>query len=52
MDLYAWRRGIRTKHLLAALLIVATTPVLAPAVPAQAADDIVTETPTLTSTLR
>jgi CSLREA domain-containing protein len=47
MDVYARRRGIGSKSLLAALLIVATTPVLAP-VPAQAADDVVTETPTLT----
>jgi CSLREA domain-containing protein len=47
MELYARRRGIGSTSLLAALLIVATTPLLAPA-PAQAADDVVTETPTIT----
>jgi CSLREA domain-containing protein len=47
MDLYAWKRGIGSTSLLAALLIVATTPLLAPA-PAHAADDVVTETPTIT----
>jgi CSLREA domain-containing protein len=36
MDLHAWRRGIRSKYLLAALLIAATAPVLTPAVPAHA----------------
>jgi CSLREA domain-containing protein len=47
MDLYAQRRSIGSTALLAALLIAAaTTTLLAPA-PAQAADDIVTESPTI-----